>query len=83
MTCTPDVAAGLLPPSPQDVVGALEIDTGALLARAQDDEGDVDDAISLGDQRIEGIPVQDVALLVFGPGPSVLGCVKRAAAPSR
>jgi hypothetical protein len=36
----------------------------------------VDDDISLGNQRIDGIPVQDVALLVFGPGPSVLGWVK-------
>ena len=60
----------------EDVAGACEIHPGALLARSHDDEGEVDDDVGVGDQGVDRIAVQDVALPVFGLGPAMLGRIE-------
>ncbi len=42
----------------------------------------MDDDVDVGDQRVDGVAVKDVALPVLGLGPSLVGRVKRPAGHS-
>ena len=63
------------------VAGAGQVDPRALLARSHDDERQMDHHIGVGDQVVDRLPVQDVALPIGGLGPPERGRVEQGGAP--
>ena len=55
----------------EHVARARHVDALALLTRAEHDEGEMDDDVGVGDQGIDGLAIEDVALLVGGLRPAV------------
>jgi hypothetical protein len=58
---------------------ALQVDAAGLLEPAHDDEGQVDDDVGLGDERVDRPPVEHVALPVLGLAQPERGRIERPA----
>ena len=61
----------------EHIARARQVDPSAFLARPHDDEGQVHHDVDIGDQRIDGIAIEDVALQVDRLRPTPLGGIER------
>ncbi len=63
----------------EDVARAGQVDAPAVLTRTHDQVSEMDDHVGSGHQRVDRVAIQDVALVVLGLRPAVLGRIERTA----